>query len=169
MVEQHKKGKLALDDLQSFQRKLDKPIVYVENDIDEVEQIRFLFSQFFKQTTDFSDLSIPSKHENIYNYDEINKSSRKDLIIQNILVLKVVMMIEEEGSRNLMNDKYQHTGLQRMQVRRRLSAQESLAVLAQKVKEVRPQPKALPMITKRESVKESASVSQQIRPQDEQV
>lgn len=94
----------------------------MEKEIDEVEQIRFLFSQFFKQTTDFSDLSVPSKHENIYNYDEINKSSRRDLIIQNILVLKVVMMIEEEGSRNLMNDRYQYTGLQRMQVRRRLSA-----------------------------------------------
>lgn len=162
MIEQHRAGKLALGDLQSFQRKLEKPIVYVENKIDEVEQIRLLFSQFFKQTTDFSDLDIPSKHENIYNYDEINKSSRKDLIIQNILVLKVVMMSEEEGSRNLMNDQYQYTGLQRTQVRRRLSAQESLAVLADKVQEARPPPRALPMIIKRESAKDSASVSRQI-------
>ena len=36
--------------------------------------------------------------------------------------MKVVMMIEEEGSRNLMNDIYQYTNLQRTQVRRRLSA-----------------------------------------------
>jgi len=134
MIKKYKKGKLSLETLQTFQNKLDKPIMYEENEIDEVEQIRLLFSQFFKQTTDFSDLNIPSKHENIYNYDEINKSSRKDLIIQNILVLKVVMMIEEEGGRNLMNDKYQNTGLQRTQVRSRLSAQESLAMLAQKEK-----------------------------------
>jgi hypothetical protein len=71
-----------------------------------VEQIRNLFSQFFKTTTDFSDLDIQAKHDNIYNYDEISKSSRKELIIQNILTLKVVMMIEEEGSRNLMHNMY---------------------------------------------------------------
>ena len=70
-----------MDDLTAYQKKLHKPIIYEDTCINEVEQIRNLFSQFFKTTTDFSDLNIPSKHENIYNYDEINRSSRKDLII----------------------------------------------------------------------------------------
>ena len=61
---------------------------------------------FFTRVTDNTELVIPSKHENIYNQDEINKNSRKDLIVSIMLSRKVIMMIVEEGTCNFMNFKY---------------------------------------------------------------
>mgnify|MGYP007134748476 CR=1 FL=1 len=66
---------------------------------------------------------------NIYNYDEINKSSRKDLIISNLLARKIICMVEEEGCKNFMSMDYQETFVQRSYMRSRLDEhnQESLA------------------------------------------
>ena len=43
--------------------------------IDEVEQIRLLFSKFFKATTNFTHLNVSSKVNNIYNQEALYKSS----------------------------------------------------------------------------------------------
>ena len=41
----------------------DYPITH----IDEVEQVRLLFSKFFKATTNFAHLNVESKIDNIFN------------------------------------------------------------------------------------------------------
>ena len=64
------------------------PIIYV----DEVEEVRLLFSKFFRLSTDNAELNIPSKLENIYNYDEFKHSGNKDLITSNYFLRKIVMM-----------------------------------------------------------------------------
>lgn len=58
-----------------------KPVVYEETVINEIEKVRLMFSQFFSTTTDFSGMQVPSKHANIYNIEQINKESRKDIIL----------------------------------------------------------------------------------------
>lgn len=112
---------MTLDEIKRFELESEKPVVYEETVINEVEKIQLVFSKFFRTSTDFSQLIIPSKQNNIYNMEEINKQARKDLIIANILSSKVVMMIEEEGERNFMNMHYQQMSLQRSRVRRRIS------------------------------------------------
>ena len=52
-------------------------------------------------------MAVPSKQANVYNIEQINKESRREIILQNILAAKVVMMIEEEGNRNFMSHNYQ--------------------------------------------------------------
>jgi len=49
----------------------DYPITH----IDEVEQIRLLFGKFFKAQTNFTHLNVASKVSNIYNQEELYKSS----------------------------------------------------------------------------------------------
>ena len=74
------------------------PIIYV----DEVEEVRLLFSKFFRLSTDNAELNIPSKLENIYNYDEFKHSGNKDLIASNYLLRKIVMMYQAEECRNFL-------------------------------------------------------------------
>ena len=50
-------------------------MIYPITHIDEVEQVRLLFSKFFKATTDFRHLDVESKVMNIYNQGELYKSS----------------------------------------------------------------------------------------------
>jgi len=61
---------------------------------------------FFTKSTDNSGIDIPSKLSNIYNFDEINQSSRKELIVSRILTRKIVTMIEEEGAKNFIYSAY---------------------------------------------------------------
>lgn len=75
------------------------PVVYV----DEVEQVRLLFSKFFRLSTDNAEFNIPSKLENIYNYDEFKHSGNKDLIASNYLLRKIVMMYQAEECRNFLH------------------------------------------------------------------
>ena len=49
---------------------------------------------------------IQSKHENIYNKQEYELNSCKDLIVSILLSRKVVMMVGDESMRNLWNHKY---------------------------------------------------------------
>jgi ribosomal protein L11 methylase PrmA len=87
---------------------MQQPKIYEVTHIDEVEEVKLQFSKFFKQSTDNSHLNIPSKLDNIYNQDEINKNSRRDLIVSNLLARKIVMIYEEFGGKNFMNEKYQN-------------------------------------------------------------
>ena len=75
------------------------PVVYV----DEVEQVRLLFSKFFRLSTDNAEFNIPSKLENIYNYEEFKHSGNKDLIASNYLLRKIVMMYQAEECRNFLH------------------------------------------------------------------
>jgi len=65
-------------------------------------------------------LDIPSKNANIYNYDEIEKSTRKDLIVSNLLARKIICMTEEEGCKNHYSMDYQERYVQRSYMRSKL-------------------------------------------------
>jgi len=81
--------------------------VNYKREIDEVFQLKILFTSLWIKTTDFSQLNVPAKIANIYNMKEIEKNSRKKLIKKQTLAKKVVMMMEEKGSKNFYNIGYQ--------------------------------------------------------------
>jgi hypothetical protein len=99
---------MKMETILKYKEKMEAPIFWVERYVDEIELLRLLFCRFFKKATNFSDLNVPSKHDNIYNKDEFEKSSYKKLITSILLSSKVVMMIEEEGARNFLNMSYQN-------------------------------------------------------------
>ena len=80
---------------------------YPQTMIDEVQQLQKQYAEYFIDTTDNTFLNIRSKHENIFNHDEINKNSRKKLIISQLLARKIVMHQGEYNGRNLYHEEYQ--------------------------------------------------------------
>ena len=80
---------------------------YPQTRIDEVQQMQKQYAEYFMDTTDNTFLNIRSKHENIFNHDEIGKSSRKALIVSQLLARKIVMNVGDWNSRNLYTLEYQ--------------------------------------------------------------
>ena len=112
MVKKYHKGDMTLNELKKYNDKINTPNKYEITHIDEVEELKIQFSRFFRQGTNNSDLIVPSKYDNIYNYDEIAQSTRKELIIKNLLARKVIMINGEEASKNFMHRQYQDLNLQ---------------------------------------------------------
>ena len=117
MVKEHKEGKRTINELKKYVDKINTPGVYDITHIDEVEELKIQFSRFFRQGTNNSELFVPSKYDNIYNLDEIQQSTRKDLIIKNLLARKVIMMNGEEASKNFMHRNYQDLNLQWIKIK----------------------------------------------------
>jgi hypothetical protein len=106
LIEMYRADEIEIQTVKKYYAFMQVPKTYEVEQIDEVEEVRLQFSKFFKQTTDNSHLQIQSKLDNIYNQEEINKSSRKDLIVSNLLNRKIIMMHEEYGAKNFMNERY---------------------------------------------------------------
>jgi hypothetical protein len=68
--------------------------------INEIEHLKRIYVYFFVEKTDFTQLFVPAKHANIYDIEDINKSSYKGLIISKTLNNKAIMMIEEGQAYN---------------------------------------------------------------------
>lgn len=102
LVKQDKEVEASKEEVRTMQMIMKyKPWEIPDSQIHEVVQLKRLFCNFFEQTTDFTQLFVPAKHENIYNIDEIHKNSHKSLIMKNTLNNKAVMMIEEGQSINI--------------------------------------------------------------------
>ena len=127
----YNKQEIEFHEVKKFYNQLYTPRDYPCRYLDEIEESQLAFCKYFENTTDTSFLDIPSKTANIYNYSEIEKSSRKDLIISNLLARKIICMTEEEGSKNLLSMDDQEQYVQRSFMRSRLEFdnQESLAVV----------------------------------------
>ena len=100
LINQYHRGYVTLEQLQSFEFEMNKPVEYNETTINEIEKIQLVFAKFFTGATDSSDLDIQPKKNNIYNMSEIQAFANRELIIKNLMAAKVVMMLEEEGDRN---------------------------------------------------------------------
>ena len=130
MVKQYHEGKCTILELKKYVNKINTHGVYEITHMDEVEELKIQFSRFFRQGTNNSDLIVPSKYDNIYNLDEIQQSTKKELIIKNLLARKVIMINGEEASKNFMHRRYQDLNLQWQRIKNNLGRQLSLNAMA---------------------------------------
>jgi len=104
LAKKYKEGKIELADVRKFQKQMHEPKHYPVEYVDEVEELCLLFSKFFRLSTDNAEYNIRSKLENIYNFEEFERSGNKDLIASNYLLRKIVMMYHAEECRNFLHD-----------------------------------------------------------------
>ena len=71
LIGQYHRGYVSLEQLQSYEYEMNKPVVYEETIINEIEKIQLVFAKFFVTSTDSSELDITQKRNNIYNISEI--------------------------------------------------------------------------------------------------